>query len=204
MPESVECLLLVEVGACPPDQAILELVHERDRAVEVDSACLAERPDPSERHGGVAEVADLLDVDRHVPHRVPVGPVVAQPIVAAVDQIRVLDPPGDFRDPLFNLRMRRLEPRIDVAHVPGLQIPPHGVYVLLGHRPILDTRLTVSQENIEIVRRVYKGWSRGDFSQSELFDPDIEFEMVDWPHPAKVARDRGDARDLARHPGCVG
>jgi ketosteroid isomerase-like protein len=43
----------------------------------------------------------------------------------------------------------------------------------------------MSKENVEIVRRVYEGWSRGDFSQSELFDPDIEFEMVDWPHPAK-------------------
>ena len=44
----------------------------------------------------------------------------------------------------------------------------------------------MSQENVEIVRRVYEGWSRGDFSQSELFDPNIEFEMVDWPHPANV------------------
>jgi ketosteroid isomerase-like protein len=43
----------------------------------------------------------------------------------------------------------------------------------------------MSQENVEIVRRVYEGWSRGDFSETELFDPEIEFEMVDWPHPAK-------------------
>ncbi len=43
----------------------------------------------------------------------------------------------------------------------------------------------MSEENAEIVRRVYDGWSRGDFSQTELFDPDIEFEMIDWPHPAK-------------------
>jgi ketosteroid isomerase-like protein len=43
----------------------------------------------------------------------------------------------------------------------------------------------MSKENVEIVRRVYEGWSRGDFSESELFDPDVEFEMVDWPHPAK-------------------
>ena len=44
----------------------------------------------------------------------------------------------------------------------------------------------MSQENVEIVRRVYEGWSRGDFSRSELFDPDVEFEMIDWPHPAKT------------------
>jgi ketosteroid isomerase-like protein len=43
----------------------------------------------------------------------------------------------------------------------------------------------MSQENVEIVRRVYEGWSRGDFSETELFDPEIEFEMIDWPHPAK-------------------
>jgi ketosteroid isomerase-like protein len=42
----------------------------------------------------------------------------------------------------------------------------------------------MSKENIEIVRRVYEGWSRGDFSEAELFDPDVEFELVDWPHPA--------------------
>jgi ketosteroid isomerase-like protein len=35
------------------------------------------------------------------------------------------------------------------------------------------------------VRRVYDGWSRGDFSEGEVFDPAVEFEMVDWPHPAR-------------------
>ena len=43
----------------------------------------------------------------------------------------------------------------------------------------------MSKENVEIVRRVYEGWSRDDFSETELFDPEIEFEMIDWPHPAK-------------------
>ena len=43
----------------------------------------------------------------------------------------------------------------------------------------------MSQENVEIVRRVYEGWSLGDFSETALFDPEIEFEMIDWPHPAK-------------------
>jgi ketosteroid isomerase-like protein len=39
----------------------------------------------------------------------------------------------------------------------------------------------MSQENVEIVRRVYKGWARGDFSESDGFDPEIEFDMIDWP-----------------------
>jgi ketosteroid isomerase-like protein len=43
----------------------------------------------------------------------------------------------------------------------------------------------MSKENVEIVHRVYEGWSRGDFSHAELFDPEIEFEMVDWPHSGR-------------------
>jgi ketosteroid isomerase-like protein len=42
----------------------------------------------------------------------------------------------------------------------------------------------MSQENVELVRRVYEDWARGDFSESEVFDPDVEFEMPDWPHSA--------------------
>jgi ketosteroid isomerase-like protein len=43
----------------------------------------------------------------------------------------------------------------------------------------------MSEENVEIVRRVYEGWARGDFSEGEVFHPEVEFEMVDWPHPAR-------------------
>jgi ketosteroid isomerase-like protein len=43
----------------------------------------------------------------------------------------------------------------------------------------------MSSENVDIVRRIYEGWSRGDFSDGEHFSEDIEFDMVDWPHPAK-------------------
>lgn len=39
---------------------------------------------------------------------------------------------------------------------------------------------------MDIVRRVYEGWARGDFSGIDYFDPDIEFEMADWPHQTKV------------------
>ncbi|MET0615491.1 MAG: nuclear transport factor 2 family protein [Thermoleophilaceae bacterium] len=44
----------------------------------------------------------------------------------------------------------------------------------------------MSEENVEIVRRVYERWARGDFSNVDDFDPDIEFEMADWPHQTKV------------------
>jgi ketosteroid isomerase-like protein len=39
----------------------------------------------------------------------------------------------------------------------------------------------MSEENVEIVRRVYEGWAQGDFSKVDDFDPDIDFEMADWP-----------------------
>ena len=44
----------------------------------------------------------------------------------------------------------------------------------------------MSQENVELVRRVYENWARGDFSQTEEFHPEIDFEMVDWPHQTKA------------------
>ena len=42
------------------------------------------------------------------------------------------------------------------------------------------------EENVEIVRRVYHDWARGDFSPVDDFAPDIDFEMVDWPHQTRV------------------
>jgi ketosteroid isomerase-like protein len=44
----------------------------------------------------------------------------------------------------------------------------------------------MSEENVEIVRRVYEGWSQGDFSRIDHFDPNIDFEMIDWPAPARA------------------
>src|SRR3954468_15699513 len=39
----------------------------------------------------------------------------------------------------------------------------------------------MSQENVEIVRGVYEGWARGDFTGGDAFHPDLRFEMPDWP-----------------------
>jgi len=44
----------------------------------------------------------------------------------------------------------------------------------------------MSEANVELVRRVYDGWSRGDFTHTDLFHPEIDFEMVDWPHQTHV------------------
>jgi ketosteroid isomerase-like protein len=44
----------------------------------------------------------------------------------------------------------------------------------------------MSEENVELVRRIYEGWARGDFSQTDRFHPEIDFEMVDWPHQTKA------------------
>ena len=61
------------------------------------------------------------------------------------------------------------------------------------------------------MRRVYEGWARGDFSEGEAFDPEIEFEMVDWPHPARSrgveemrAHLAGDAQRVGRLPRRAG
>ena len=43
----------------------------------------------------------------------------------------------------------------------------------------------MSEENVEIVRLVYEGWARGDFSEGAAFHPEVEFEMVDWPEPVR-------------------
>ena len=43
----------------------------------------------------------------------------------------------------------------------------------------------MAQENVEIVRRLYAGWAVGDFSEGDVFDPGVEFEMVDWPEAGK-------------------
>ena len=39
----------------------------------------------------------------------------------------------------------------------------------------------MSEENVEIVRRVFADWASGDFTGGAHFDPDVEFDMVDWP-----------------------
>jgi ketosteroid isomerase-like protein len=42
----------------------------------------------------------------------------------------------------------------------------------------------MSQENVEIVRRVYAAWERGDYSSSEWQHPEVEFVVADGPTPA--------------------
>ena len=42
------------------------------------------------------------------------------------------------------------------------------------------------QENVEIVRVLYEDWARGDFTNADLYDPDVRFEMPDWPEGASA------------------
>jgi ketosteroid isomerase-like protein len=44
----------------------------------------------------------------------------------------------------------------------------------------------VSADNIAIVRRLYEGWAMGDFTDAELYDPGVRFEMPDWPEGASA------------------
>jgi ketosteroid isomerase-like protein len=41
-------------------------------------------------------------------------------------------------------------------------------------------------DRLELVRRLYDDWSRGDFSRADAYDADVEFELVDWPEAASV------------------
>ena len=43
----------------------------------------------------------------------------------------------------------------------------------------------MSQENVEIVRRVYAEWERGDYSWTDLQHPNCEFVMADGPNPGR-------------------
>jgi ketosteroid isomerase-like protein len=52
------------------------------------------------------------------------------------------------------------------------------------HSGTSDTWAAMSQENVELVRRVYERWALGDFSEGDLFHPEVDFEMPDWPHSA--------------------
>lgn len=36
----------------------------------------------------------------------------------------------------------------------------------------------MSEENVELIRGLYRRWERGDFATAEFFDPDIEFVRV--------------------------
>lgn len=59
----------------------------------------------------------------------------------------------------------------------------------------------MSRESVEIVRRIFAGWVVGDFSEGDAFDPDVEFDMVDWP---EAGRSRGRAEMWATWQGALG
>jgi ketosteroid isomerase-like protein len=40
---------------------------------------------------------------------------------------------------------------------------------------------SVAERNVAAVRGVYERWARGDFSQGDVFDRDVEFDMTEWP-----------------------
>ena len=56
----------------------------------------------------------------------------------------------------------------------------------------------MSQENVEIVRELYAGWVRGDFSAGrEHFDPDVEFVNL-WVPERLTARGAVEMREAWR------
>jgi ketosteroid isomerase-like protein len=49
----------------------------------------------------------------------------------------------------------------------------------------------MSQENVEILRRAYKQWARGSLSNTDVFDPDVEYSRIGAETPALEGRWRG-------------
>ena len=49
----------------------------------------------------------------------------------------------------------------------------------------------MSQENVEIVRRLYEHWARGDFSTTKFFDPEIVYSRIGAETPDMEGEWRG-------------
>jgi ketosteroid isomerase-like protein len=49
----------------------------------------------------------------------------------------------------------------------------------------------MSQENVEIVRRVYEQWGRGDFSATDFLDPEVVYSRIGTETPGMEGVWRG-------------
>jgi ketosteroid isomerase-like protein len=49
----------------------------------------------------------------------------------------------------------------------------------------------MSQEDVEIVRRLYERWARGDFSHADCFDPQVEHSRIGSETPDMEGRWQG-------------
>ena len=73
---------------------------------------------------------------------------------------------------ITSVTARRRNRRSEVRILSGVLL--HGRRLSSASR---DTARTMSQENVEIVRRVYDRWAEGDFEEGGVFDPLIIFVM---------------------------
>lgn len=69
-------------------------------------------------------------------------------------------------------------------HVPMRPSPgqrlDHPIAVTCPGHTLRDTQQAMSQETVEIVRRLYAGWERGDFAvEVDAYDPEVEL-FIDY------------------------
>ena len=63
--------------------------------------------------------------------------------------------------------------------------------MLIVYPDLRDTALAMSQQNVEIVRRLYEHWARGDFSAPGFFDPDVVYSRIGTETPGMEGEWRG-------------
>ena len=62
---------------------------------------------------------------------------------------------------------------------------------MLAHQLTLTDTARAMSENVEIVRRLYEHWARGDYSAVDFFDPNVVYSRIGTETPGMEGEWRG-------------